>query len=171
MRNLSILTALALCAACQSAPKTETASIGDNPAVEPAGFSAADEAAVRAVDAEWARAVAAGDANALTAVYASDASLLPPNEPVANGEAMKKYNADMLNSFSGPIELTTTFVEGRGDLAYAVGTYRATLTPKKAGAKPLPTEDGKYLEVLKKQADGSWKIVYDMWSANAPAGK
>jgi uncharacterized protein (TIGR02246 family) len=171
MRNLSILTALALCAACQSAPKTETASIGDKPTVEPAGFSAEDEAAIRAVDAEWARAFAAGDANALTAVYSSDASLLPPNEPVAKGEAMKKYNADMLNGFSGPIELTTTFVEGRGDLAYAVGTYRAKLTPKKAGAKPLPIEDGKYLEVLKKQADGSWKIVYDMWSANAPAGK
>jgi ketosteroid isomerase-like protein len=62
-------------------------------------------------------------------------------------------------------------VEGRGDLAYAVGTYRATLTPKKTGGKPMPTEEGKYVEVLKKQADGSWKIVYDMWSSNAPMGK
>jgi ketosteroid isomerase-like protein len=44
-----------------------------------------------------------------------------------------------------------------------------TLTPKKAGAKPLPPEEGKYVEVLKKQADGSWKIIYDIWNANAPA--
>jgi ketosteroid isomerase-like protein len=122
-------------------------------------------------DLEWARAVTAGDGAALTALYTSDATLLPPNEPVYKGEAVGKYNDDMTSSFSGPTELTTTVVGGQGDVAYAVGVYRATLTPKKAGAKPLPTEEGKYLEVLKKQADGSWKIVYDMWSPNAPPGK
>jgi uncharacterized protein (TIGR02246 family) len=105
-------------------------------------LSSQEEAAVRAVDREWAQAATAGDATALTALYASDATLLPPNEPAAKGEAVKKYNADMANAFSGPFELTTTAVEGRGDLAYAVGTYRATLTPKKAGAKPLPAEEG-----------------------------
>jgi uncharacterized protein (TIGR02246 family) len=171
MRNLAILTALALSAACQSAPKTETAAMGGESEVAPPGLSAADETAVRAVDAEWSRAVSAGDGAALTALYASDATLLPPNEPVVKGEAVKKYNADMTASFSGPIEVTTTAVDGRGDLAYAVGMYRATLTPKKAGAKPLPTEEGKYLEVFKKQADGSWKIVYEIWNQNAPPGK
>jgi uncharacterized protein (TIGR02246 family) len=171
MRHLVILTALTLSAACQPAPKTQTSTEGAESAAAPAGLSSQDEAAIRAVDAEWARAATAGDAVALTAVYASDATLLPPNEPVVKGEAVKKYNADMLSPFSGPFELTTTAVEGRGDLAVAVGTYRATLTPKKAGAKPLPTEEGKYLEVLKKQPDGSWKIVYDMWSPNASPGK
>lgn len=145
--------------------------MGDESAAAPAGLSAQDEAAVRAVDVEWTRAASAGDGNALTALYASDATLLPYNEPVAKGEAMKKYNDDMTNSFTGPTKLTTTAVEGRGDLAYAVGTYRATLTPKKAGAKPLPTEEGKYVEVLKKQPDGSWKIIYDIWNTNAPLGK
>ena len=148
-------------AACQPAPKTETA---------PAGLSAQDEAAVRAVDAEWARAASAGDGNAVAALYATDATVLPPMEPIRQGEAAKKYWVDFTNSFSGPIELTTTAVEGRGDLAYGVGTYRLTLTPKKAGAKPLPTEEGKYIEVLKKQADGSWKIIYDIWNTNAPPG-
>ena len=62
-------------------------------------------------------------------------------------------------------------VEGSGDLATATGTYTMTLTPKKAGAKPLPTEDGKYLEVLKRQDDGSWRLVYDMWNFNAPPPK
>jgi uncharacterized protein (TIGR02246 family) len=174
MRNFTIFIVLALGTACRPAPKTEISTNGvESGAVSavPAGLSTEDEAAIRAVDAEWARAATAGDAGALTAVYASDATLLPPGEPVAKGEGMKKYNTDMIDAFSGPIELTTTAVEGRGDLAYAVGAYRATMTPKKAGAKPLPTEEGKYLEVLKRQADGSWKIVYDMWSPNAPPGK
>ena len=68
-------------------------------------------------------------------------------------------------------ELNTTSVEGRGDLAYAIGTYRMAVTPKKAGAKPLPVEQGKYVEVMKKQGDGSWKIVYDIWNPDAPPGK
>jgi uncharacterized protein (TIGR02246 family) len=169
MRSFLIVGTLALCAGCQPAPKTEA--MGGAPAAAAPALSAEDEAAIRAVDAEWTRAASAGDANALTATYASDATLMPPNEPLAKGEAMKKFNTEMTKAFSGAIELTTTSVEGRGDLAYAVGTYRATMTPRKPGAKPLPTEEGKYLEVLKKQADGSWKIVYDMWSPNAPPGK
>jgi uncharacterized protein (TIGR02246 family) len=169
MRNFIILTVLTLSAACQPTPKPE--SMGGESAAAPAGLSAEDEASIRALDAQWARAASAGDGNALTSLYASDATLLPPNEPVVKGGAVKKYNDDMTNSFSGPTELTTTAVGGRGDLAYAIGIYRANLTPKKAGAKPLPTEEGKYLEVLQKQADGSWKIIYDMWSPNAPPGK
>ena len=171
MRHFFILTALTLSAACQPAPKTQTSTEGAESAAAPAGLSSQDEAAIRAVDHEWARVASAGDGIALTALYTSDATLLPPNEPPAKGEAVKKYNVDMANAFSGPFELETTAVEGRGDFAVAVGTYRATLTPKKAGAKPMPTEEGKYVEVLKKQPDGSWKIVYDMWSSNAPPAK
>jgi ketosteroid isomerase-like protein len=162
---------LVLGAACQPAPKTETESMGGEPTAATAGLSAEDEAAVRAVDSAWSRAASAGDGKAIEALYASNATLLPPMESVVEGEAAKKYWVDFTNAFSGPAELTTTDVEGRGDLAYAVGKYRMTLTPKKAGAKPLPTEEGKYLTVLKKQADGSWKIVYDIWSPNAPPGK
>jgi uncharacterized protein (TIGR02246 family) len=167
--RLGLAALLVWGAACQPAPKTETATMGGGSEAAPAGLSAADETAVRAVDAEWSRAASAGDGTAIAALYASDATVLPPMEPIRQGEASKKYWVDFTNSFSGPIELTTTAVEGRGDLAYGVGTYRMTLTPKKAGAKPLPTEEGKYVEVLKKQADGSWKIIYDIWNANAPA--
>jgi uncharacterized protein (TIGR02246 family) len=174
MRHFVILTALALCSACQPAPKSQTSSEGaasTATAAAPAGLSAEDEAAIRAVDAEWARAATAGDAKALTAVYASDATLLPPNEQNVKGEGVGKYNADMLSAYPAKMELTTTAVEGRGDLAYSVGSWRATPTPKKAGAKTPPADEGKFLEILKKQSDGSWKIVYDMWSSNAPAAK
>jgi len=169
------LTALLVwVAACQPAAKTETTTMaGDavSAAAAPAGLSAEDAAAVRAVDAEWARASSAGDGKAVAALYAADATILPPMEPIRRGQAAKTYWVDFANSFSGPTELTTTAVEGRGDLAYAVGTYRLTLTPKKAGAKPLPVEQGKYLEVLKKQGDGSWKIVYDIWNADTPPAR
>jgi uncharacterized protein (TIGR02246 family) len=163
----SALVLLALAAACQSAPKAETESMGgEAAAAAPARLSAEDEAAIRAVDQAWAKAATAGDAAGLAALYASDAVLLPPGEPAMHGE-VQKYVSGMTAAVSGPFELKTTTVEGRGDLAYSVGEYRATLTEKKPGAKPMPTETGKYIEILKKQPDGSWKMIYDMWSQNA----
>jgi uncharacterized protein (TIGR02246 family) len=136
----------------------------------PSGLSAKDEAAIRAIDAAWARAFSAGNGNALGALYATDATLLPPNEPIQQGEAAKKYLVGFTDGFSGTFEFTPMAVEGRGDLAYTVGTYRATLTEKKADAKPFPTEEGKHITVVKKQTDGSWKLVYDIWNLNTPAG-
>jgi uncharacterized protein (TIGR02246 family) len=144
--------------------------MGGGSEAAPAALSAQDEAAVRAIDSAWSRAFLAGDGNALAALYTTDAALLPPNEPIQQGQAAKQYLAGFTKGYSGTFEFTPTAVEGRGDLAYTVGTYRATVTERKAGAKPFPTEEGKYITVVKKQPDGSWKMVYDMWSVNTPAG-
>ncbi len=169
--RLGLATLLILGAACQPAPKTETANLGaETPAIA-AALSAEDTAAIRAIDVEWARAATAGEAEALTALYAPDATVLPPMSVLLQGEAAKKYWADFAKDFSGTSELTATAIEGRGDLAVVVGEYRSTPAPKKAGAKALPAEEGKYLEVLEKQADGSWKIKYDIWNANAAPAK
>lgn len=157
--------------ACQPAPETETAALGAATEAAPAGLSAADEEAVRALDDEWERAAKAGDGEAIAALYAPDATLLPPNEPMREGEAAGQFWIDFTNNFSGPVELTPMHVEGRGDLAYTVGTYRLTVTPKQEGAKPLPTDEGKYVVIQKKQADGSWKIVHDIWNSNNPPPK
>jgi uncharacterized protein (TIGR02246 family) len=168
MRTPEALVLLAL-AACQSGPKAETESMGAGTApaaTAPAGLSAADEAAIREADVAWAKAASAGDAAALTAFYASDAVLLPPGSPPLKGsEEIGKFFSGMTSSVSGPFELKTSAVEGRGDLAFSTGEYTATLTPKKAG-KPMPTETGKYLGVMKKQPDGSWKLIYDIWNEN-----
>jgi ketosteroid isomerase-like protein len=167
-----LVVLLVLGAACQPRPKTETGMVAVGSDAPPAAsLSDEDKASVRAVDAEWARAAKAGDGAAIGALYASDAILLPPGEPMVKGEAAKKYWVDFANGFSGPTELNTMTVEGGGSVASAVGTYKMSLTPKKAGAKPLPTEEGKYVEVLKRQDDGSWKIVYDIWNQNAPPPK
>jgi uncharacterized protein (TIGR02246 family) len=162
---------LVLGAACQTRPKTETGMVKAGSDAAASGLSAEAKAGVRAVDAQWARAAKAGDGQGIAALYVSEAILLPPGEPMVKGDAAKKYWVDFANGFSGPTELNTMAVEGGGDVATAIGTYTMTLTPRKAGAKPLPTEEGKYLEVLRRQDDGSWTIIYDMWSPNAPPKK
>jgi ketosteroid isomerase-like protein len=56
-------------------------------------------------------------------------------------------------------------VSRSGDLAYTQGAY--LLTAPDAKGKPM-TDHGKTLEIWKKQADGSWKCIADMWSSNLP---
>ncbi|MEP7228091.1 MAG: DUF4440 domain-containing protein [Gemmatimonadales bacterium] len=164
-----LVALLVLGAACQR-PKTETAMVGaGSDAAATASLSDEDKASVRAVDDAWAGAAKAGDGEAIAALYTADAVLLPPGEPIVKGAAAKKYWVDFGNGFSGPTELNTMTVEGAGDVATAIGTYKMAMTPKKAGAKPLPIDEGKYIEVLKRQGDGSWKIAYDIWNPNAPA--
>jgi uncharacterized protein (TIGR02246 family) len=167
----SLVILLILGAGCQPRSKTDTAMASGGSAAAAAELSDQDKASIRAVDAEWARAAKAGNGEAIAALYVSDAVLLPPGEPMVKGAAAKKYWVDFANGFSGPTELNTMAVEGGGNVASAIGTYKMSLTPKKAGAKALPTEEGKYLEVLKRQDDGSWKLIYDMWSPNAPPAK
>ena len=111
MRYLTLVIALSLSPACQPAPKAATSTEGAGTAAVPAGLSSEDEAAIRAVDSAWGRAASAGDADALTALYTSDATLLPPNEPAARGDAVKKYNGRYGQSLLGAVR---THDRGRG---------------------------------------------------------
>jgi ketosteroid isomerase-like protein len=53
-----------------------------------------------------------------------------------------------------------------GDLAYTQGSYRMAF----AGPHGKPaTDQGKTLEIWKKQANGTWKCIADMWSSDLPA--
>ncbi len=47
---------------------------------------------------------------------------------------------------------------------YSVGTYSMTVSDR--DKKPV-TDKGKYVTVYKKQADGSWKAVHDMWNSDS----
>jgi ketosteroid isomerase-like protein len=52
-----------------------------------------------------------------------------------------------------------------GDRAYSHGTYELEMAPK-AGGEPQ-RYSGKFLDVLEKQIDGSWKIAIDCHNCNA----
>jgi ketosteroid isomerase-like protein len=47
-----------------------------------------------------------------------------------------------------------------------MGTYQGTMNDAKG--KPI-TDRGKYVTVWKKQADGNWKVVVDIFNSNLPA--
>lgn len=129
-------------------------------------LSAADQAGIRSADSAFMAAANAGDADQIAEVYAQDGSLLAPNLPPQKGrDAVRAFWGGFLDAYTVRFEVASDTIEGRGDLAYNQGHYRFTAVPKAKGV-PGIADEGKFLEILKKQSDGSWKYVVDMYSSN-----
>ena len=131
----------------------------------PASLTEADKAAIEASLAEWVKGALANDWAAVAATYTEDAVLMPPNSPIVEGRAnIQAY----FEGFPPVRAMTATNVEvlGQGDTAYVRGTYTMTIAAEDAEAI---TDTGKYLEVRKKQPDGSWLLHRDMFSSDLAA--
>lgn len=138
----------------------------DRAGESPAALSPSDQAGIRAADSAFAAAANEGNADGVAGVYANDAVLLPPNLPPQKGrQAIRTFWGGFLDVYTLRFEIASDTIEGRGDLAYNVGHYRFTAVPKAKGA-PGVADEGKFVEVLKKQSDGSWKYAVDMYSSN-----
>jgi uncharacterized protein (TIGR02246 family) len=131
-----------------------------------ASLSPADVAGIRSVDSVFTAAANAGDADGVVSAYTDDAALMAPNLPPQKGhDAIKAFWGGLLAAYTVKFEVGSDTIEGRGDLAYDLGHYRFTAVPKAKGA-PGTADEGKFIELLKKQPDGSWKYVVDMYSSN-----
>lgn len=149
-----LLCLLILSTACQSQATSDTR---------------ADEATLRKLDDEWSKAAGARDVDKTVSYYTDDAVVMPPNIPTLTGkEAARDLWKSMLSSpsFTGGWKATKVEVARSGDLAYVSGTYE--FNEKDDSGKPL-TDKGKFLEVWKKQSDGNWKCVADMFNSDLPA--
>ena len=125
------------------------------------------EQALRNTDDQWAKAAGAHDVAKTVSFYTDDAIVLPPNAPSLTGkdarESMWKQILGDMSAMSW--KATRVEVAGSGELGYVTGTYEMTIKNEKGA----PINDcGKYLEVWKKQADGSWKCAADMFSSDVP---
>ncbi len=139
---------------------------GERGRAAPEALSPADQARIRAADSAFVAAANAGDADGIVAVYAEDGALFAPNLPPQKGhEAIKSFWGGFLDAYTVRFEVASDTIEGRGDLAYSQGRYRFTAVPKAKGV-PGVADEGKFLEILKKQPDGTWKYVVDMYSSN-----
>jgi uncharacterized protein (TIGR02246 family) len=132
----------------------------------PAELTATDSAGILAADSAFRAAANAGDAVAVAAVYAGDASLLPPNLPLQRGRgAIRRFWGGLLEAYTVTFETSPDVIEGRGDLAYNMGHYRFTAVPK-ARSAPGIADEGKFVEILRRQPDGSWKYIVDIYNSN-----
>ena len=125
-------------------------------------------AAVNAISTRYSSALNAGDLDSWLSLWTDDGIQLPPGEPpVVGKDQIRARNQGLLDEFTVNLSSTSAEVGVAGDWAFDRGAYTATLTPK-GGGRTIPI-DGKYLTILKRQPDGSWKIYRDIFNSNGPS--
>lgn len=134
---------------------------------QPPDTRAADEKAVRELDQQWSRTAGTNNVEETIAYYSDDAALLPPNAPMAVGkDAIRKVWGELLGPNTNVSwEISKLEVAKAGDLAYLYGTYK--LSMKDGQGNPI-SDKGKMIEVWKKQPDGKWKVVADIFNSDLP---
>ena len=129
----------------------------------------ADERAIREIDIEWSKAEAAKDVERCMPFYADDASEFEPGKPMDTGkDAIRKSLAAFFAAPGASLTFQTAkvVVARGGDLAYTYGTNATTMNDAKG--KPV-NDKGKYVAVYRKQPDGKWKVVADIFNSDLPA--
>jgi ketosteroid isomerase-like protein len=102
-----------------------------------------------------------------SAFYTDDALVMPQDQPSVQGmEQIKQFWQGMFGAGLQQARLETERLETSGDLAVEIGRYILTIKPE--GTNPVEAK-GKYIVVLRRQPDGAWKAMADMFSSNAPA--
>lgn len=158
--SLLLLVALLVTMACQ--PIT-----AQSQPVTPA----TDEDVVAAVNAIWDEyeaSVIAGDVDRWIAQWTDEGVQMPPGEPLVEGKE-NIYARVGANMAAGP---TTDFVitpletTSAGDWAYSRGVYTVTFPLGDSGETGMI--DGKFMTILQRQEDGTWKIHRDIYNSNVP---
>jgi ketosteroid isomerase-like protein len=122
--------------------------------------------AILAADAAWLRVYQEKDLAKSVAFCDEQGSMLAPDAPIATGKnAIAKVIADDFAHENITWHANKVGVARSGDLGYTSGTTEMNL--KDASGKTVAYK-GKYLTVWKKQEDGSWKVLYDMFNSDLP---
>jgi uncharacterized protein (TIGR02246 family) len=124
-------------------------------------------AATEAIFAKYAASLGAGNADEWATLWMEDGVQMPPDAPAVVGRSqIREKLRSLLAQFRFDMQIHTEEVRTAGDWAFARGKYEATLSPK-AGGPPIPI-DGKFMTILARQSDGTWRIYRDIFNSNVP---
>jgi len=126
-------------------------------------LSPQDMAAIQRCHDDFSRSMVTKDFETASRTYDENAVLMPPNHPTVRGcKAIKEWMAGFPPVLQFKIEIEES--DARADLAYVRGAFSMVFQPEGA---PGPIEEiGKYLEVRKKQPDGSWLLIADIFNSD-----
>ena len=123
----------------------------------------AERALLQEADARYTETANAGDVEGLTALYAADATRYPPDGAPAHGlDAMRAFATRVAGTPGFHLTPTPIALEvaAAGDMGYTLNLLRLDLT----GPDGAPmTEWLRDFHIWRKEADGAWRIVEDIW--------
>ena len=150
------LVAACLLAACLAACSSRCSE--STPSASPSlGASAADLAAIGRLHQEYVAAHNASDPDRLMALWTDDAILMPMDEPSIRGrQAIAKHYEEFFDQNPSEIELEPVETRVAGDWAFERIQVTVTLP---GGPEENRHADVKYVWILERQPDGTWKIA------------
>ncbi len=122
-------------------------------------------AEVEAIYAKYASSAISGDADLWLTNWDEDGIQMRRDSPsVVGKKALEERVRKAWPTMTMTMTIKVEEAAAAGDWGYAKGTYLQTITPKAGG--PTAKVDGKFLDILKRQADGSWKLYRDCFNSN-----
>ena len=121
------------------------------------------------LDTEWSRAAQNRDVDRVLSFWADDAIVFPPGSPAVSGKAaIREFVAKSFQTLGFNIswKTTTVAVSRSGDIAYTTGTNRVTFS---APDGKQVTVEGKAVAVWRREKNGAWKCVIDIWNDVSPS--
>ncbi|MHA2224802.1 MAG: YybH family protein [Candidatus Hodarchaeales archaeon] len=116
---------------------------------------------------KYASSIVARDINSWISLWIDEGIQMPPNAPPNSGkETIQTFTKELMNN--NPISkmvINSEEVREAGDWGFSRGNYWFEITPKEEEKVKV---NGKFLTILEKQDDGSWKIARDIFNYNAP---
>ena len=143
-------------------------SFGCSPQRTPPDTRDAAETAIRQADLAWSKAMTDKQLDSTVSHYAEESSIFPPNTPTATGKnAIRTVWARFfaMPGFSVTCHPVTIEASRSGDLGYTQGPYDLAFSDAKGHTLK---DRGKYLAVWKKQSDGAWRVVADIFNSDLP---
>jgi len=124
---------------------------------------------IRAMDEEFMRLIAARDFKQLTTnFYAEDAQFLSPNQAAIIGRPAIQEALGQIAAGLRKLTYRSDKIEVSGDFAYAIGRHQLTI---KTDSGAEIHDEGKYLVVYRRQQDGTWRAVADIFNSDLPAAQ
>ena len=115
---------------------------------------------------QWARDAQTADRDAILNYWAEDAVVMMPGQPSAKGhDAIRKMLEDTSNipGFEINWEPKEAHVSESGDLGYVIGNNYVKMADSVGN---ITTTFNKAVEIWKKQDDGAWKNVVDIFNSD-----
>jgi ketosteroid isomerase-like protein len=167
MKLFILFFCIALITSCNTQPgNTTTLSKSDSTQASVSNDHSSDINAIMKADSAWDKASEAKSADGWLSFYSDDAIMMPPGENVCKDKASREASIKKMFATPGAslrFQASKVDVAQMGDLGYAVGAYQ--WNSKDANGKDYH-ETGKYCETWKKQPDGNWKCIVDIWNAD-----
>ena len=122
------------------------------------------------ISREWSKSAATDSIDKKLSYWADDAVVMSPGAPAIKGKnAIREMleGTSKIPGFKISWEPISVVVSKSGDLAYMLEQNQITVND--STGKPV-TEFNKSVTIWRKEADGSWKNVVDIWNTD-PAQK